>query len=101
MRVYFADHQPVELPAGHRFPMGKYRALRFALTERGVLRSDQLVPAPLATRESLIAVHDTAYVDAVLDGSLSQKALRRIGFPWSRALVRRSRPRGSEVARGR
>jgi hypothetical protein len=33
MRVFYCDHYEVTLPAGHRFPMGKYRAIRDRLVE--------------------------------------------------------------------
>jgi acetoin utilization deacetylase AcuC-like enzyme len=36
-------------------------------------------------------VHDAGYVDAVSRGTLDERALRRIGFPWSPAMVERSR----------
>src|SRR5262249_41950345 len=35
-------------------------------------------------------VHDAAYVDGFLGGALDERAQRRIGFPWSEALVRRT-----------
>jgi acetoin utilization deacetylase AcuC-like enzyme len=35
-------------------------------------------------------VHDSRYVQAFLDGTLDPKVLRRIGFPWSEQLVRRT-----------
>jgi acetoin utilization deacetylase AcuC-like enzyme len=39
----------------------------------------------------LIALaHDPAYVDAYLTGTLEARAMRRIGFPWSPALARRT-----------
>jgi acetoin utilization deacetylase AcuC-like enzyme len=34
--------------------------------------------------------HDSAYVRAILDGSVSDRVMRRIGFPWSPELVRRT-----------
>ena len=46
--------------------------------------------APLASEERIARVHDPAYVRAFLDGSLSERALRRIGFPWSEGLVKRT-----------
>jgi acetoin utilization deacetylase AcuC-like enzyme len=90
MRVFYSDHHTVELPAGHRFPMGKYRALRELLLAEGVLRAADLAPAPLATRADLERVHDPAYVAAILAGTIDAKAQRRIGLPWSPALVARS-----------
>ncbi len=90
VRVFYSDHHVVELPAGHRFPMAKYRALREALVAEGVIAEEQLRPAPAATRDELERVHDPAYVAAVIDGTLDAKAQRRIGLPWSPALVARS-----------
>lgn len=90
MRVYYADHQRVELPAGHRFPMGKYARLRLELVRQGVLSERALLPAPAAARDDIERVHDAAYVEAFLTGRLDPKARRRIGFPWSQALVRRT-----------
>jgi acetoin utilization deacetylase AcuC-like enzyme len=38
----------------------------------------------------LLLVHTAGYVDRFLDGSLTAVELRRLGFPWSTALVERS-----------
>lgn len=75
------------LPAAHRFPARKYRLLRECL--EGDSRFD-FWPAPLAERGQLVLAHDPAYVDGFLQGTLDAGAMRRIGFPWSPALVRRT-----------
>ncbi|MBP8809081.1 MAG: histone deacetylase [Kofleriaceae bacterium] len=90
MRVYFSDHLAVPLPPGHRFPMGKYARLRERLIEEGVVPASALAPAPAATRAELCAAHDPGYVDAVCAGTLDERAQRRIGLPWSPALVART-----------
>ena len=43
-----------------------------------------------ATDDEILRVHDRAYVGRVLSGTLSADEVRRIGFPWSEGLVRRS-----------
>ncbi|QSX35431.1 histone deacetylase [Shewanella avicenniae] len=35
-------------------------------------------------------VHNAAYVDGFINGTLDEKRLKRIGFPWSNALVERT-----------
>ncbi|NUP98186.1 MAG: histone deacetylase [Planctomycetaceae bacterium] len=90
MRVVYTDHFAVPLPPGHRFPMHKYAELRRKLVADGVLREDELFPARPAPVEALLAVHDEGYVRGYLDGSLDAKALARIGFPWSPAMVART-----------
>lgn len=47
----------------------------------------ELKPAPFADRETVILAHDPEYVDRVLAGTAD---MRRIGFPWSEGLVRRT-----------
>ncbi len=86
-RLFYCDHYPIPLPPGHKFPMEKYALLR------GLLQADgffDLEAAPLAARETIELAHDPAYVRSFLDGSLDARALRRIGFPWSEFLVRRT-----------
>jgi len=86
-RLFYCDHYPIPLPPGHKFPMEKYALLR------GLLEADgfyTLEAAPLAGRETIELAHDPAYVRSFLDGSLDARALRRIGFPWSESLVRRT-----------
>lgn len=90
MRVYYCDHLEVELPAGHRFPMGKYRLLRHALVAQGVLAETELLPASAAAPEDLLRVHTPAYVGAFRAGTLTASEQRRLGFPWSPALVART-----------
>jgi acetoin utilization deacetylase AcuC-like enzyme len=81
----------VPLPTGHRFPMPKYRLLRAALLDEGVLRPTELVPAEPVALVELARVHTARWLEAVLQGHLSEAEVRRLGFPWSEALVARSR----------
>jgi acetoin utilization deacetylase AcuC-like enzyme len=90
MRIYYSDHYEIELPVGHRFPMGKYAALRTALLG-GVVDPRSFIEAPLATVDELMLAHDPTYVKSFLDGTLGANAMRSIGFPWTPSLVARTR----------
>jgi acetoin utilization deacetylase AcuC-like enzyme len=90
LRTWYCDDRVVDLPAGHRFPMQKYQRLRSRLLELGLLRPEQLERAPDAEPAQLLKAHSPDYVEAVLTGSLAPAAVRRLGFPWSKALVARS-----------
>ncbi len=87
MRVYYSDHYPIPLPAGHKFPIAKYRMLRERLAADSRI---QLEPAPLADPQTIALAHDPVYVEKFLNGALEPAAMRRIGFPWSRGLVLRT-----------
>ena len=77
------------LPPGHSFPMDKYSLLMVALAEEGAVFEEHAPDA--APRDWIEAVHDTTYVAAVFDGALTRDQERRIGFPVTPAMVRRSR----------
>jgi acetoin utilization deacetylase AcuC-like enzyme len=89
MKAYYADQFVLPLPAGHRFPMHKYRLLRDQL--RQVLPQVRLAPAPAATDGELALVHTPDYVASLTTGTISPTMMREIGFPWSEAMVERSR----------
>jgi acetoin utilization deacetylase AcuC-like enzyme len=86
-RLWYSDQFAIPLPPGHKFPVRKYRLLRETLTADGRFTFD---PAPFAATANLELAHDSAYIRAFLNGTLDQKILRRVGFPWSENLVRRS-----------
>ena len=91
LKIYYSDTFPIPLPPDHRFPSDKYRLLREAIIEDGfVLIPEMLVPDP-ASNADILLVHHQDYLDKIITGSLSEKEIRRLGFPWSPELVERSR----------
>jgi acetoin utilization deacetylase AcuC-like enzyme len=86
-RLYYCDHYEIPLPEGHKFPMRKYRLTRDLLAADGSFRFEC---APLADRAIVELAHDAGYVSQFLAGTLPPQAIRRIGFPWSEALVKRT-----------
>jgi acetoin utilization deacetylase AcuC-like enzyme len=87
LHLFYSDLYTIELPPGHKFPMHKYRALREALSGDPRLEFE---PSPLASREAIELAHDPGYVQRFLEGRLTRGEIRRIGFPWSEALVQRT-----------
>jgi acetoin utilization deacetylase AcuC-like enzyme len=86
-RLFYCDHHTITLPPGHRFPTEKYTRLRALLEAEGTYRFE---PAPLADAATIELAHDPAYVRAILGGTAGESVMRRIGFPWSPGLVRRT-----------
>ncbi len=91
MKLFFTDHFELPLPEGHRFPMSKYRRLRDRLVSDDRHGQDVFLVPPAATQQQLALAHSEEYVDRVLRGQLSTAEQKRIGFPWSEAMVERSR----------
>jgi len=89
MKAYYSDHFVLPLPPGHRFPMAKYSLLRDRVARELPLVSQ--LEAPRASDGELALAHTPAYIDAIASGSVEPAAMREIGFPWSMAMVERSR----------
>src|SRR3954470_18611054 len=89
LKAFYSDHFVLPLPAGHRFPMQKYR-----LVHEGVATSLPTVEfheAPFTGDCVLALAHHPRYIQAVAGGSLSAAAQQAIGFPWTPQMVERSR----------
>lgn len=100
MQAYYSDHYVLPLPEGHRFPMAKYRLLRERLARE--LPQLRLQEAPPASDGELALAHSPAYIEAIASGRVSPEMMREIGFPWSAAMVERSRrSAGATVAAAR
>lgn len=67
--------------------MQKYRLLRERLIQDGFWQLEPATPAPV---ETIALAHDPEYVAQFVNGTLSSSAMRRIGFPWSEGLVKRT-----------
>ena len=79
------------LPPGHRFPVAKYALLRERVIADGIVRAGDVRDPDAANDDDLLRVHTPDYVSRFTNGQLTAAEERRIGFPWSPALVERSR----------
>jgi acetoin utilization deacetylase AcuC-like enzyme len=75
------------LPAGHRFPLAKYRLVREGASR---LAGVSVESAPAASWEEIARAHSAAYVARVRAGELSRREVLALGLPWSEQLVVRS-----------
>jgi acetoin utilization deacetylase AcuC-like enzyme len=89
MQAFYSDHFVLPLPEGHRFPMQKYRMLRELLQTH---LPDLVLNEPHAATDGELALaHSPVYIQRVCDGTLSKEEQQAIGFPWTAAMVERSR----------
>ncbi|USD66631.1 histone deacetylase [Vibrio sp. SCSIO 43136] len=86
--VYHPIYSCLELPENHRYPINKYRLLYQAAIKRWP-NMDWKTPKPLNI-DQVKTVHDPSYIDALFSGQLPGAKMRRIGFPWSEALIERT-----------
>jgi acetoin utilization deacetylase AcuC-like enzyme len=77
------------LPEGHRFPMIKYDLIPEQLLHEGTIKEENLF-IPFLPNESIISTtHDVGYWSKLKNLSLSEKEIRKTGFPLSKELIER------------
>lgn len=91
MKIAFSPIYKYQLPDGHRFPMIKYELLPEQLIYEGTITEDQLFHPTKLSEETLLLTHDVAYWEKLKNLTLSEKEIRRIGFPLSANLIERGR----------
>ncbi len=100
MQAFYSDHFVLPLPAGHRFPMSKYALLRAHVGKE--MPEVTMREAPAATNGQLALVHTPEWIASISSGRVDPKVMRAIGFPWSEAMVERSRrSAGATIAAAR
>lgn len=88
MHAFYTDEFVLPLPAGHRFPMQKYRILRDKVASQ--FNEINLIEPNPASRDQLLLAHSPVYIDQVFRGKLSPAQQKEIGFPWSERMVERA-----------
>jgi acetoin utilization deacetylase AcuC-like enzyme len=91
MKVFYSDHFVLPLPEGHRFPMVKYSMLRERVARDGICGPGELLTPRAVTDQEILRAHAPDYLKRVASGMLTEREVRRIGFPWSEKMVERSR----------
>ena len=93
MALHIVHHggYDAEFPAGHRFPMSKYRRLMEVLRERNLISERHLhTPEPAPARWLCLA-HDATYVDQVIAAAVPHLIAREIGFEIDTRVSMRAR----------
>ena len=94
VRPFTIVHDPdfvAPLGAGHRFPMSKYQAVMQVMQQDGLLANVRLLKPKLASARDVACVHAPSYVQQVFSLSVPAATARRIGFPVTAQVLRRSR----------
>ena len=90
MLVSYSPRYYADIGDGHVFPIRKFELVRDRLLGEGTLSPENLVEPQPATVDDLLLVHTEDYVTRLRAGALTPREVRRLGLPWSKALVRRS-----------
>lgn len=77
------------LPEGHRFPMAKYELIPEQLLHEGCITAGNLFAPEECATEVVLWTHTPAYLDKLVQQTLSTSEQRKIGFPQSTSLTHR------------
>ena len=91
MRIFYTDQFAIPLPEKHTFPAQKYALLRKRLLASDLVENRDFHIPRAATVEEITRVHDEGYIRRLLNGELTPKEIRPVGFPWSKQIVERAR----------
>ncbi|HEX8843548.1 MAG TPA: histone deacetylase [Pyrinomonadaceae bacterium] len=90
MRVSYTPRYYADIGENHVFPIRKFELVRDRLLNEGTLRPSEIIEPQPASISDVLLVHTEDYVTRLRAGTLTARELRRLGLPWSKALVRRS-----------
>jgi acetoin utilization deacetylase AcuC-like enzyme len=89
-KVFYTPRYYADIGEAHVFPIRKFEFARDRLLSEGTLELSDLVEPQPAPFDDVLLVHTVDYVTRLRAGALTARELRRLGLPWSKALVRRS-----------
>jgi len=90
LHTWSSAHYVIALPEGHRFPITKYALLRDAILAEGIVPRERMHDPARVPLEEAARVHDPAYLERLVRGTMPAAEQRALGFPWSEGLVERS-----------
>jgi acetoin utilization deacetylase AcuC-like enzyme len=90
MHVSYTPYYYADIGEGHVFPIRKFELVRDRLLAEGTLAPHEVVEPRQAAVADVLLVHTEDYVTRLRAGALTAREVRRLGLPWSKALVRRS-----------
>ena len=89
-KIFYSPYYYADIGENHVFPIKKFELVRDKLLAEGTLQTSEIIEPEPANIEDVLLVHTEDYVTRLRNGTLTTKEVRRLGLPWSEALVRRS-----------
>lgn len=91
MKVAYHPLYVHPVPGNHKFPMDKYSLIREAILHRGICEEADLFEPKAIDVKILEQIHSKEYINALFTGNINARAMRKIGFEYSKQLIERER----------
>lgn len=89
LKIAYTEIYQHSLPEGHRFPMLKYELIPKQLLYEGIITTENLFEPTLCSEENILLTHDFEYWQRMKNLELTEREMRKVGFPLSAQLVER------------
>jgi acetoin utilization deacetylase AcuC-like enzyme len=89
LKIAYTEIYQHSLPEGHRFPMLKYELIPKQLLYEGIITTENLFEPTLCGEENILLTHETEYWQRMKNLELTEREMRKVGFPLSAQLVER------------
>lgn len=89
LKIAYTEIYQHSLPEGHRFPMLKYELIPKQLLYEGIITTENLFEPTLCSEENILLTHDVEYWRRMKNLELTEREMRKVGFPLSAQLVER------------
>ncbi|CAN5337673.1 histone deacetylase [soil metagenome] len=89
-KIFYSPFYYADIGEGHVFPIRKFEIAKDILLGEETLSLDEIVEPAAVDIADLLLVHTEDYITWLIEGRLTVKEIRKLGLPWSEALVRRS-----------
>lgn len=89
--VVYHTNYVTPLPPEHRFPMPKFGVIYDIIRRDGFRDTVQFFEPDVPPDDWITLVHSRPYYEALMEGTLSRQAVRKIGLPLSAELMLRTR----------
>ncbi len=89
IKIAFSDEYILDLPEGHKFPISKYKLIPEILLREKLVGYDNIFAPKFADLSIVELTHSGEYLNKLVNLSLSDKEIRRIGFPQTKELIER------------
>lgn len=91
LKIAWDNYYKHKLSENHRFPMEKYDLIPEQILFEGTVKSDNFFKPELIDDGSILLTHSFDYLHKLNHQKLSNSEIRKIGFPFSEALVYREK----------
>lgn len=89
LKIAYSNEYVLPLPEGHKFPIDKYKLIPERLINEGTISEVNIFTPSKAELSIVELTHDKEYVSKLVNLRLSEREIRKIGFPLSKELIER------------